>query len=326
MRQSESNDHPVLDGTTNTPFEGRVGFDEWREAISSAFVPLDASPDLRPDDFSGALSSVTVGDLQLAEVLGDCSHVRRSVASIRRADPGVIKVGLQLQGHSTVEQHSRQATLAPGDLAIYDTSVEYGLHLTDSFDMLVAVVPREALRVADRELTDATARTISTAEGAGALLRPLLLSLRSAHQGASVATPLIEDAVADIVSAVVRSSAPAGSLGSGETVLLSARAYIEAHLGDPNLCPTAVASHHHVSVRYLQKLFAYDGLSVAGFIRQRRLDRCRRDLADPAQNHRSVGSICAANGLVDASNFSRLFKQTYGVSPRRYRETGAGAY
>lgn len=300
----------------------RVNFDEWREAISSAFVPLDASPDHQPADFSGALSSVAVGDLQLAEVLGDCSHVRRSMATIRRADPGVIKVGLQLQGHSTVQQHSRQATLAPGELAIYDTSVEYGLHLTDSFDMLVAVIPRRALRVADRELTDATARTISTAEGAGALLRPLLLSLRSTDQGSSLAIPLIEDAVADIVSAVVRSSAPVDSLGSGETVLLSARAFIEAYLGDPTLCPTAVASHHHVSVRHLQKLFAYDGHTVAGFIRQRRLERCRRDLADRAQSHRSVGAICAANGLVDASHFSRLFKQAYGESPRAYRESG----
>ncbi|PYE15903.1 AraC family transcriptional regulator [Williamsia limnetica] len=320
MPQSESIDQVTPDGITTAPPHDRVGFDEWREAISSAFVPLDASPDHRPGDFSGALSSITVGDLQLAEVLGDCSHVRRSVATIRRADPGVIKVGLQLHGHSTVQQNGRHATLAPGDLAIYDTSVEYGLHLTDSFDMLVAVIPRQALRVADRELTDATARTITTTTGAGALLGPLLLSLRSNHQGSSAATPLIEDAVADIVSAVVRSSAPVDALGSGQTVLLSARAYIEAHLGDPTLCPTAVASHHHVSVRYLQKLFAYDGLSVAGFIRQRRLERCRRDLADRTQSHRSVGSICATNGLVDASHFSRLFKQTYGVSPRHYRE------
>lgn len=300
----------------------RVGFDAWREAISSAFVPLVASPESPVASFRGALDSTTLGDVQLSEVTGDRSRVRRSPAMIRSADPGVVKVGLQLSGHSIVHQDGRCAVLAPGDLAVYDTSVEYDLDLADSFDMLVAVVPRSALRVADRELTDATARTIGTAVGVGALLRPLMLSLRAgaAGTGSGVAASLVEDAVSDLVSALIRSSAPIEALGAGETILLSARTFIEANLDDPGLSPAVVAAHHHVSVRYLQKLFAYDGLSVATFIRQRRLDRCRRDLADPAQRHRSIGAVSASHGLVDASHFSRLFRQTYGLSPRQFRE------
>ncbi|GAC67411.1 helix-turn-helix domain-containing protein [Gordonia soli] len=306
---------------TGVDVASSVGFDAWREAISSAFVPLDATPVTRAGEFRGALDSIAIGDLQLSDVIGDRSRVRRSERMIRRADPGVIKVGVQLRGHSTVHQRGRYATLGPGDLAVYDTSVEYDLHLEDSFDMLVAVIPRRSLRVADRELADATARTVGTGVGTGALLRPLLMSLRAGASDAGMVGGLVEDAVADLVSAVIRSSAPIDSLGAGETVLLSARAYIEAHLHDANLSPTSVAAHHHVSVRQLQKLFAYDGQTVATFIRQRRLDRCRRDLADVAQQHRSIGAICASNGLVDASHFSRLFKQTYGESPRRFRDS-----
>lgn len=300
-----------------------LDFEGWREAISQAFVPLDATP-LTPGfgSFEGGLNSRSLGDLQLSEVLGSSAHVRRSPSTIRRSDPGVIKVALQMSGTSTVTQYERQAALGPGDLAVYDTSERYDLALAGSFDMLVAVLPRDSLRISDSELRDATARAIPTTSGVGALLHPMLIALRasSPDDSGTVGQTLVTDAVADLVSAALRACAPDESLGAGETILLSARSYIDGHLCDADLTPSAVAAHHHVSLRYLQKLFEHDGHSVAGFIRQRRLDRCRRDLADPAQAHRSVGSICAANGLVDAAYFSRLFKSAYGMSPRQYRD------
>lgn len=301
-----------------------IGFDDWRAAISDAFVPLDALPVAGGvDGFSGGLVSMGLGDLQLSDVIGQRVHVRRSATTIRRADPGVIKVGVQIRGTSTVRQGDRDAVLGPGDIAIYDTSEQYELALDGTFEMLVAVIPRGSLRVTDAELHDGTARTISSTNGIGALLAPMLTSLRTETLAGACGSPLVADAVADLVSAAVRDSAPDDTLGAGETVLLSARSYIESHLGDSDLSPAAVAARHHVSVRYLQKLFAHDGHTVAGFIRTRRLDRCRRDLADPAQRHRSVGSICAANGLVDAAHFSRIFKATFGITPREYRDTAA---
>jgi AraC-like DNA-binding protein len=307
-----------------------VSFDEWRQAISDAFVPLDAVPwDGRAAAFTGGLSSTALGDLQLSEVAGDGAHVRRSTAAIKRANPGVIKVALQLKGHSMVRQRERSAGLAPGDIAIYDTSERYELALRDSFDMLVAVVPRTALRVSDRELHEGAARTIATGDGVGSLLLPVMTSLivqaRRATVSYSVGSPLVSDAVADLVSAALRVSAPDGTLGAGETILLSARSYIERHLAESDLTPAAIAAHHHVSVRYLQKLFSGGGQTVSGFIRERRLEQCRRDLQDPAQAHRSVGSISASHGLVEASHFSRLFKETYGMSPRQYRELLLGS-
>jgi hypothetical protein len=38
-------------------------------------------------------------------------------------------------------------------------------------------------------------------------------------------------------------------------LLLQAQAFIEAHLGDPELTPGRVAAAQYISVRYLHKLF-----------------------------------------------------------------------
>jgi hypothetical protein len=72
--------------------------------------------------------------------------------------------------------------------------------------------------------------------------------------------------------------------------------------------------------RYLFKLFAAEDTTVSGWIRQRRLERCARDLADPAARYQPIGLIAARWGLLDARHFARLFKTAYGHTPREYRQ------
>jgi AraC-like DNA-binding protein len=84
-----------------------------------------------------------------------------------------------------------------------------------------------------------------------------------------------------------------------------------------------IAAENHVSLRYLHKLFETQQMTVAGWIRQRRLERCRRDLRDPALSHLPVSAIAARSGLIDAAHFSRVFRAAYGISPSEYRLTAA---
>ena len=101
--------------------------------------------------------------------------------------------------------------------------------------------------------------------------------------------------------------------------MLRIRAYIESHLGDPELTPTRVAAAHFVSKRYLHKLFEAEGVSVSRWIRERRLEHCRHDLADPQRVDETVTSIGMRWGLTDAGHLSRLFREAYGCSPSEYR-------
>ena len=86
-----------------------------------------------------------------------------------------------------------------------------------------------------------------------------------------------------------------------------------------DLSPELIARAHHISVRYLHRLFAADGTSVSRWVKERRLAGCRRELADPSLVRLSVGAIAARWGIHDAAAFSRTFRAAYGVSPREYR-------
>jgi len=99
------------------------------------------------------------------------------------------------------------------------------------------------------------------------------------------------------------------------------QAFIQQNLGDPQLSPGAIATAHHISLRSLHQLFHDEGLTVAGWIRQRRLERCRRDLTDPGLAARPVAAIAATWGFASAADFSRAFRATHGMPPAEYRRS-----
>ncbi|WP_018680393.1 helix-turn-helix domain-containing protein [Actinokineospora enzanensis] len=103
-----------------------------------------------------------------------------------------------------------------------------------------------------------------------------------------------------------------------DTILLDRiHAFIDARLADPELTPARVAAANHVSTRQLYRLFEREGTTVARWIRDRRLERCRHDLLTTDMS--GVSAVGARWGIPDSSYFSRVFRQTYGRCPRDYR-------
>ncbi|MFG2004225.1 helix-turn-helix transcriptional regulator [Spirillospora sp. NPDC048911] len=96
-------------------------------------------------------------------------------------------------------------------------------------------------------------------------------------------------------------------------------AFIRDNLGDAQLTPGTIAAAHHISLRYLHKLFHAEGQTVGGWIRERRLEQCRRDLAEPLLASRPINAIAARWGFANPAHFSQAFRNAYGLSPSQYR-------
>jgi AraC-like DNA-binding protein len=134
-------------------------------------------------------------------------------------------------------------------------------------------------------------------------------------------TGMSRAAVSALVKTLERDvgSGPAAN-GPRQAVLLQqVKDHIEEQLAGPDLGPATIAAAHHISPRYLRKLFEGEGDSVARWIRSRRLEHCRRDLARTELCDRSVSAIAARWGFTDAAHFSLLLESAYGRSPREYR-------
>jgi AraC family transcriptional regulator len=97
--------------------------------------------------------------------------------------------------------------------------------------------------------------------------------------------------------------------------LRHARALVERHFAEP-LPLATVAAHVGVHPVHLARTFRriYQ-TTVAGYVRQVRIEFARRELAGSA----ALSDIAMAAGFCDQSHFSRSFKQYTGLTPAEYR-------
>jgi len=284
----------------------------WADVHARALFPLSIEF-ARDRAFEGRAEARSLGDATLLRFRGGASTVRRTPQTIRLGDPGHLVVALALGGACAVAQDGRAAALRPGDVTTWDSSRPFSVPHDGAFDLLLASLPREALR---RAAPTATRADGPAARAAGAFLRALW----------SVDAPGREPG--ELVEALEATARSVQAEGAGRYVpppdaaaVLSivVRADIEARLGDRGLSPATLARTHAVSVRHLQAVFAAEGETVSGWIRARRLARARADLRDPDLDHLTIARIADRWGFVSPAHFSRAFRSAYGHRPRQER-------
>jgi AraC-like DNA-binding protein len=303
---------------------GAEQFEALGRLISRRMVPMQVSTH-DVGTFQGRVRSTPLGVVRLSDVwAGNAVVARRTSKLISSSDPDYLKVAVQVGGVGVLSQGDQQATLGPGDFVLYDTARPYQLSFRASAHVQTVMFSRDALRLSPSQLERLTTRRICGQEGLGFLVSQYLVSLgRQLDTGVCSASWHLAEATLDLLAAsFTERLACTGKtdLDSGKTgLLLRVQAYIKHRLGDPHLDVATIAGAHHISVRTLQKLFEGQEQTVTGWIRTQRLEHCRRDLTNPALAEQAVGSVAAHWGLADAAHFSRLFKSSYGLSPRDYR-------
>jgi AraC-like DNA-binding protein len=291
----------------------------WLHRLDETIGPLD----LRTSGLDGRdrLRFGEIGALRVAELSAGGPGVARLAA--RRPGPEVCKIDVLVRGSGVVEQDGRQARLRPGDLALVDLSRPVRWAMAPM--TLVAVVfPRALLPLAADDTARLTGVRIAGDRGpaalASSLARRLAVDLDENRTGTRLGAAVLDLLAVGLASRIDR-DVPADT--RQRALLLRVQAFIEQRLADPELSPSTIAAAHHISLRYLYALFADEEASVAGWIRQRRLERCRRDLLDPALQEWPVSTIAAQWGLGNAAHFSRSFRAAYGVTPVEYRRLGS---
>ncbi|HEY6279829.1 MAG TPA: helix-turn-helix domain-containing protein [Streptosporangiaceae bacterium] len=300
-------------------------FAQWRHWISATFVPLECAQVGRAP-FRGEVGHWDLGEMLVSRVAADPHLASRSRRMIAVRDAGYYKVGLLTRGSCRLTQVGREALLRPGDLAIYDCRRPYTMVFPEAHEMSFLMFPCDRLRLPPAAVDEVLVTPVSSAESTASLVAPFLRQLVAnlEHSRRPVNGRLADNAL-DLLATLFGERAGAAPTDPGtvrRSLLLNVHAWIDAHLADIDLDPVTIAAANHISVRYLHKLFHDEGTSVARWVRERRLDNCRRDLEDPALAQRGVQAIARRWGFADAAHFSRIFKASFGEPPGQYRRRG----
>lgn len=297
-------------------------FSAWKKLISNTFVPLDAEPS-HSGPFSGVISGRQMIDVGMMRLAAGPQTVSRSPKLIALGGTGHFKLNLQLAGTGLLLQDGREAVLQPGDVAVYDTQRPYTLTFDKSFETLVLMFPQHLLGLSGEDVSELTAVRMGKGNRLAESVAPFVASI--AAQLPELKNPIgrrLTLNIVDLLSTMLADeiyTTGEHDCDNHSRLLRRIQHHIETNLADPTLSPDSVAKAHHIATRTLHKAFSASGLTVAGWIRERRLEHCRRDLGDPLREHIPVGVIGSRWGFVDAAHFSRIFRASFGVSPSQYR-------
>ncbi|HEY8914501.1 helix-turn-helix domain-containing protein [Lacisediminihabitans sp.] len=296
-------------------------FREYREAVTASFVPLDVSR-VGNDPFWGRLRTVDVAPVHVSEVSASQHIVERTPLLLENGEPAYYKASLQVSGTGLLVQDGREALLQPGDLAIYDTGRPYSLLFENDMRMLVLMFPREHLGLPPTAIKELTAHRFSSDDGLGAIIIPFLQNVsQNLDRLGGLTGPRLVNSAIDLITTMFANELDfdADPGDSHQLLMQQIRRYIELNLGSPELGPAQIAAAHFISTRHLHGLFRQKGTTVSTWIREQRLEKCRRDLIDPLNAHLSVGAIAARWGFIEAAHFSRVFKAAYDAAPSELR-------
>jgi AraC-like DNA-binding protein len=311
----------ILCDTATVPARDRAEL--WVEVVSELFVPLECVPH-HGAAFHGRLRAGSLGPIRMCGMEVGPHTVKRTPRLAANTQGDQYKLSLILGGAALIVQDAREAVLGPGDFAIYDCTRPYTFVANDPFRMLACLVPRDIIGFSPARVSEITATRIPSGNGIGWAMVPFLKRLADLAVRDEVPPDehRVVESVVDLVGslcATVMTEDACPHAQSRAELVLRIRAYIDSHLGEPDLTPTRIAAAHFISKRYLHKLFEAEGVSVSRWIRERRLEHCRSALADPRWRDETVTSIGMRWGFTDPAHFSRLFRETYGCTPTEYR-------
>ncbi|TAJ68545.1 MAG: AraC family transcriptional regulator [Phenylobacterium sp.] len=295
-------------------------FELWRDGLGPMFA-MDALDATSRSSFAIEATGYQFSDVAIVSGRSSAALFRRDPLTIARGALDHISLLIYTEGGCALDIEGRSTEVQAGDVCFLDLSRPVTLRAPD-YASLTLILPRATLQPYVDDLDTLHGRILRKSRPLNAMLVSHLEKLFAEAPALNAADGAV---AAKGTAALIAAFAGASDDGrdviarsNSAATLLTFRRHIENHLGDLDLGPGSLYRRFGVSRATLFRAFEPMG-GVGRYILQRRLERARRLITDPAGAHHRVGAIALQCGFGNASVFSRAFQRAFGVSPTELR-------
>lgn len=272
---------------------------------------------LYSDRFEVAQRLSSHGDLQLMDVgIGACRGRREEGRVTGREG---LYITLYRLGSLCYRTPASECVVNGNDLLIWDPGAPGSFESREGSAGLTFFFPREAM---ERRL----GRFEPPRNFVPDARRPQTRIFRSHLNSLSeLIDQLPEDRLTDVIGSTIdlahsclladRTISP-GSASS--SVVEQTRRDIDRHLGPERVLPGDTAGRLGIGLRALQDALAAEGTTFTKLLNDTRMERARAMLLSRSGSH-SISDVALSLGFYDSAHFSNMFRRTYRMSPREYR-------
>jgi AraC family transcriptional activator of tynA and feaB len=294
----------------------------WAALASETIVPVSVEVD-RPGHFEGRLWAFKIAGIDVTRAYSSAVVLRRTAADVARTQERAFVVTLAEDSPFCVRVKGRERIVGPNDLIIGSVT-EPSATAHNGCTALTLRVPEADFKRHLPTADDLTGFVVPGDHGAGLMAAMMIRSL--AAKGAGSIDPRSAEHVAEALLHMIAAAYAAthGARAIFDDTAKSRRydilRFVEAHLGDAELCVGDVAAVFGVSDRYVRMLFEESDEPLSAYIHRRRLEECARELRDPLLRRRTVSEIAFTWGFNSLGSFDRVFKARFDMTPGQYRK------
>lgn len=302
---------------------GRVApqrqFDCWRQFVVDAHMRWEIRP-FACDRFPAFIRQGRFDGFRVTHLTSEHGGIvgTRGAREIARDDEAFYNLIYIAEGSIELEIGQRALPLHHGHFALWDTTRPMRFTTGPGLRQITLAVPQDVLRCALPRADDYVGHIVDARSGLGQAFAARLVGLDQrfgALPRASAARTLAESV--ELLAGTLCARVPVTTSRGSFALLRQLMDHIERRLDDPELDTRGIARANGISERHLHRVFDGLGTTPAGWIRQRRLERCRREIVDP--RGASITDIAYRWGFREPGTFSKVFRREFGLSPRELR-------
>jgi AraC family transcriptional activator of tynA and feaB len=299
-----------------------LDYEMWRDLLHSEYgVEMAMS---EPNAFVGWVPMFSVCGFQArgnriqygSDAVCNAYHGARTQRHVRLDGLDDYVALFQSAGSIAVNQNDQAVEAAAGDIVLVDLSRPSSFSSSSRTHRLMLTLPRKSL-ISHLGFEPRGGFCARSGTPATRLLHQLVRD--AIEQEASLAAPgraYMQMAVYGLLGALI---APSDAFPRHSTDKLFARicGIIKERFADPDFGPGEAAAEAGVSLRYLQKLFTFQGTTCVHYIQSLRLQQATRLLERRASLdlRQPLSEIAYACGYNDYPYFVRIFRRRFGYTP-----------
>lgn len=308
--------------TDDLPPNERFAF--WRDTSLRHIEPYGPGVG-KGEPFAARIRQLTAPEGQFTDFRVTPVGIARTSELCRRdgIDDIAVCIALDCDGAGWFGDPDRATRLSTGIARVRDESRPCTVQWTGADNHLLVVnLPRAIFDTRTLERILAANGTLIPMRG---LARMLVAQTRSLAEAAPDLDPAGRAAglcaVLELTTAGLRltfGGEPADSEVCEDATLIAAQAFIRRHFASVDLVPEEIARRLGCSRAHLYRVFARNGLTIAGYLREVRLQSCHATLA-AAGPRETVGDIAFRCGFSNPVHFAHLFRERFGLRPSEVR-------
>jgi AraC-like DNA-binding protein len=263
-------------------------------------------------------------EIQFAHVAANPHVVERTHSHISSTPADAVVVYFNLAGEAFFYHRDGCEMLRPGQAILHDADQPFMRGFSHGLRELALKVPRPVFREISGRNSIGKPQVFDF-RGTGAAnshASALVDLMKSALAAPTSDGELVEASAVGLLRILINGVGLDDSLGH----FSAAKAFIAQRFRDPQLSAAQISAAIGISERQLSRIFAGEGVSVARFILNERLEAARRSFTLPNTVRQPLGQLAASLGFSTQAHFSRAYKDHFGITPLQDRQhTAAGA-